>query len=121
LANVARVRGDLSGAERLGCEQLLVWQRLSAPISIVQSLEGLARTAAAIGEEAQAERAARLLGASAALREQMGTPLRARGQTHLAAAQARTTLGEDVWEAAFAAGMALTLEEVIGEVLGEPR
>jgi predicted ATPase/transcriptional regulator with XRE-family HTH domain len=123
LADVARLRGDRAGAERLGREQLLVWQRLSAPIHIVGSLEGLARTAAAIGEEAQAERAARLLGASAALREQMGAPLLSQGRADIeqAAVQARTTLGEDAWEAAFAAGRALSLEEATAEALGEPR
>jgi non-specific serine/threonine protein kinase len=122
LADVARIRGDLAGAERLGREQLVVWRRLSAPIHIVGSLEGLARTAA-IGEEAQAERAARLLGAAAALREQMGAPLGSQGRAHIerATAQARTTLGEDAWEAAFAAGRALSLEEATAEALGEPR
>jgi predicted ATPase/class 3 adenylate cyclase len=120
LANVARLRGDLAGAERLGREQLLAYQRLSAPIFIVGSLASLALTAAAASEGAQAERAARLLGAFVGLREQMGAPLSSRGRADIErdTAQARTTLGEEIWAAAFAAGQALSLEEAIAEALG---
>jgi hypothetical protein len=37
-----------------------------------------------------------------------------------AAAEARLTLGETGWAAAFAAGRALGVEEAIAEALGEP-
>jgi non-specific serine/threonine protein kinase len=121
LADVARRRGDLARADVLGREQLLVWRRLGAPGYLAGSLEGLARTAAAAGEEAPAERAARLLGAAAALRERVGAPRRPHGRadTERAAAPARAALGEAAWVAAFASGRALTLEEAIAEALGD--
>jgi non-specific serine/threonine protein kinase len=121
LADVARQRGDLAGAEGLGREQLLVWQRLGAPTHLARNLEGLGLTAAVAGEGARAARAARLLGAAAALRERVGAPLRAgrRASMEREIAVARATLGEVAWAAAFAAGRTLTLEEAITEALGD--
>jgi predicted ATPase/transcriptional regulator with XRE-family HTH domain len=124
LADVARQRGDLAGAEGLGREQLLIWHRLGAPANLARNLEGLALTAAADGadgERARAARVARLLGAAAALREQVGAPLRAgrRANMERETAVARAALGEAAWAAAFAAGRALTLEEAITEALGD--
>jgi len=121
LADVARQRGDLAGAEGLGREQLLVWKRVGAPANLARNLEGLALTAAADGEGARAARAARLLGAAAALRERVGAPLRAgrRANMEREAAVAQAALGEAAWAAAFAAGRALTLEGAITEALGD--
>jgi predicted ATPase/transcriptional regulator with XRE-family HTH domain len=121
LAHVARRRGDLASAEVLGREELLVWRRLGTPFHIAGGLESLARTAAAAGEGAQAERAARLLGAAAALRERVDVSPSPRDRVNMqrAAAEARLTLGETGWAAAFAAGRALALEEAIAEALGE--
>jgi non-specific serine/threonine protein kinase len=115
LVDVARLQGDLTAAEALGREQLLVWWRLHAPIYIAQALENLALTAAAAGEGTRAERAARLLGAATALREQVGAPRRRPWQ----ADTARAALGEEAWAVAFAAGRALALEEAVAEALGE--
>ena len=74
------------------------------------SLEGLARVAAATG---QPEAAARLLGAADAVRDATGAtrsayfrPLHERNL-----AQARARLGADAFEAAWAAGRTLTLEQ----------
>ncbi len=124
LADVARRRGDLAGAESLGREQLLVRRRQGATGYLAGSLEGLALTAAAAGttrEGARAERAARLLGAAASLRERVGT-LRGprRVDVERGAAPARAVLGEERWAAAYAAGRALSLEEAIEQALGEP-
>jgi predicted ATPase/class 3 adenylate cyclase/DNA-binding XRE family transcriptional regulator len=121
LAQLARRQGDLAGAEELGREQLLVWRRLDAPSYLAGGLEGLAVTAAAAAERARVERAARLLAAAAALRERVGAPHRSWGRADIewAVAEARLTLGEGSWAAAFAAGRALTLEEAIAEALGE--
>jgi hypothetical protein len=82
----------------------------------------LARTAAA-ATAVQAERAARLLGAAAALRERVGAPLRPRRRAHVerAAAPARAVLGEERWAAAFAAGRAMTQQEAIAEALESAR
>lgn len=121
LANVARRRGDLTSAEALGREELLIWRRLGTPLHIAGGLEGLARTAAAAGEGAQAERAARLLGAAAALRERVDVLLSPRDRVNMerAAAEARLTLGERRWAEAFGSGRALAVEEAIAEALGE--
>jgi tetratricopeptide (TPR) repeat protein len=122
LADVARRRGDLVGAESLGRAQLLVRQRQGATGYLAGSLEGLALTAAAASEGAQAERAARLLGAAAALRERVGALRGPRqGDVERMAAPARAALGEDRWAAVYAEGWALSLEEAIAEALGEPR
>jgi predicted ATPase/class 3 adenylate cyclase len=123
LAIVARWRGDLVGAESLAREQLLVQQRLGTTGYLASGLEELALTAAATAGGARAERAARLLGAAAALRERVGIPQDPRQPAEIerAAASARAALGEDTWEAAFAAGRALPLEEAIAEALGELR
>jgi hypothetical protein len=133
LADVARRRGDLVGAEALGREDLLLRQRLGMPGYLAKGLDNLALTAAAAEQGARAERAARLLGAAAALRERVGAAgalhervgapqgLRRRGEIERAATTARSALGEERWAAAYAAGRALTLEEALAEALGADR
>jgi hypothetical protein len=78
----------------------------------VACLEGLARVAVMKGRP---ERAARLLGASAALRDEMGTPLSPiiRADHDHASKTAHEALGEVEFEAAFAAGRAMPFEESI--------
>jgi non-specific serine/threonine protein kinase len=80
-----------------------------------------ARGQAEGGREERAERAARLLGAAAAERERIGAS-RPRGvptreDAEAAAAEARATLGEAGWAAAYAAGRALSREEAYTEAL----
>ncbi len=68
------------------------------------------------------ERAARLCGAAAALREELGTrfSLTARRAEHdRTVAAARAALGEDAFESAWAKGHALPLEEAIRDTLGD--
>ena len=119
LGAVAWRRGELAEAEALEREALAMARDLGDMRRCAEELEQLARTAGAAG---QGERAARLLGASAALREALGVPLPAPDQTEVeqAVAAAREALGEGAWVAAFAAGQALSLEEAIAEALGEP-
>jgi hypothetical protein len=122
LADMARRRGDVARAELVGREQLRVLRPLSVRSTVaITGLERLAYTAAAADDAVQAERAARLLGAAAVLREQMGDVQRSqrRAQTERAAALAQARLGKDRWAAAFAAGQALSLEEAIAEAVGE--
>jgi hypothetical protein len=67
------------------------------------------------------ERAASLCGTTVALREDMGWPLPPSGYAeheHTVAA-AREALGEDAFEAAWANGHALPLEEVIADTLSD--
>jgi hypothetical protein len=83
---------------------------------IAESLERFATLA--VGRR-QPQRATRLLGAAAALRERIGAPLppvdRADYDRDVASAHAQ--LDEVTFDAAWAAGQALTLEQAIAEAL----
>jgi predicted ATPase/transcriptional regulator with XRE-family HTH domain len=120
LGTVARKRGGGTEAVALGREALALYRELGDQPQCAEGLEQLAKTLGAAG---QGERAARLLGAAASLRGTLGAPLPAheRADIEQATAAARVTLGEEAWEAAFAAGRALSLEEAIAEALGEQR
>src|SRR5262249_55954923 len=105
----------------VGHEKLQSWRRLGVSGYLAWGLENLALTAAMAGEGARAERAARLLGAAARLRERVGAPLRRRQwQSHMerAKALARAALGEERWAAAYAAGEGLSLGGAGTEGLG---
>ena len=75
-------------------------------------LEGFAKLALAAG---QPERAARLLGAAEALRDQLSVPIPFIEQAdhNQAVTQARERLGEAVFTAIWAEGQAMTLEQSI--------
>jgi predicted ATPase len=120
LGAVAWRRGELDQAEALEREALAMARDLGDMRRCAEELEQLVRTAGAAG---RGERAARLFGAAAALREAMGIPLPApdREEVEQAVAAARAALGEDAWAASFAAGQALSLEQAIAEALGEAR
>ena len=81
-------------------------------------MEGLARVAAVQGRP---ERAARLLGASAALREELGTPLSpiVQADHDHALNAARAALGGEAFEAAWTEGSEMTFEEAIAYTLGD--
>ena len=96
----------------------MVWRLVGEAFETVACLGGLARVAAAQGRP---ERAARLLGASAALREEMGatlTPIVREDHDH-ASNEARSALGEEAFEAAYSAGRAMPFEEYIPYALGD--
>ena len=118
LGDLARARGDLDAA--LGCyrESLALAGERGDPLWAADALDGVAGVAAARG---QAERAARLFGAAAALREQLGAavvpwehPARERDL-----AAARAALEPAAFEAAWAAGAALPLEAAVAEALAD--
>ncbi|HEX8035017.1 MAG TPA: tetratricopeptide repeat protein [Ktedonobacterales bacterium] len=116
LSHIARLQGDLAGATRLAREQLITWRGVSVPRYLARCLEGIALIAAAAK---RGTRAARLLGAAAALRATVGE-LQAphwRAEIEREIACARVALGESRWSAAFAAGRALSLEEAMAEAL----
>jgi tetratricopeptide (TPR) repeat protein len=94
----------------------LIWRLVGKAFETVACLGGLARVAAMQGRP---ERAARLLGASAALREEMGTPLSPilRADHDHASNAAREALGEEAFSAAWAVGHAMPLEESIADAL----
>jgi predicted ATPase/class 3 adenylate cyclase len=81
----------------------------------LESFAGLA------GAKGQGARAARLWGAAEALRTSIGAPrpLDARLLYEPSMAAARTQLGEAAWEAAFAEGMAMSVEEAAKYALAE--
>jgi non-specific serine/threonine protein kinase len=116
LKTVALKRGEIAQAEALGREALALDQERGDLRLCAVDLEGLACIAGAAG---QGERAARLLGAAATLREALSAPQPTvdRVDTEQAVAAARTALGEEAWSEEFAAGRALSLESAITEAL----
>jgi predicted ATPase/DNA-binding XRE family transcriptional regulator len=117
LGNVACEAGEYARASRLYEESLeLGGRRMGLNHTILLCLEGLARVAVAQG---RMERAARLCGAAAALREDRGWPLppAKRAEHDLTVAAAREALGEDAFAAAWARGYELPLREASEDLL----
>ena len=112
LAGEALARGDLATAWAHYRESLLRWWELREQIHISACFAGLAQVALASG---QAVAAARLLGAGDALDAAMGyaPPPDLRAAISQAAAAARAELGDRAFEAAVAAGRALSLAEAV--------
>jgi non-specific serine/threonine protein kinase len=113
LGSVACEAGEYARASRLYEESLeLGGRRMGLNHTILLCLEGLARVAVAQG---RMERAARLWGAAAALREDMGWPLppAKRAEHDHTVAAAREALGEEAYEAAWQRGRELPLEKAI--------
>jgi ATP/maltotriose-dependent transcriptional regulator MalT len=117
LGFIALVQGDLPRAEALFRGGLAVFWELGDRQAVAFLLTGFGMLAAR-GD--QAERAARLLGASAALCEALGTPLDPviRAPHDQAVAAARAVLGEPRFAQGWAAGRALALAEAVAEALG---
>ncbi len=116
LGNVAFRQGDLARAAVLHRQALALRLELGQNRQIAIALEGLSSLAAA---EGRGERAACLLGAAQTLRAAIGSPRPVPEQyaVEQATAGARAALGEEVWAAAFAAGLALPLDEAIASAL----
>jgi hypothetical protein len=91
---------------------------MGGKLGIAEPLESLARLAV---QGREWDRAARLWGAAAALREALGAPRapnrRAEGERELGAA--RAALGESAFAASWAEGQALSLEQAIADALAE--
>jgi predicted ATPase len=120
LATVVLHEGRPDEARTLLTEGLRNWQTVGATNLIVVSLD---THAAAIAAQGEGERAARLLGAARALRESMAIrPLyqeKNASPANLAAATARAQVGDDAFEAAFAHGQMLSLDDAIAEALAD--
>jgi predicted ATPase len=116
LALALRGLGERQRAVDLCRESLKLTEQIGAREHMISNLETLAGWAA---EEGRMERAARLFGAAASLREACHIAIRpaerADYDRHLAAA--RDTLGEAAFAFAWAAGQALPLDEVVIEAL----
>jgi predicted ATPase/class 3 adenylate cyclase len=90
--------------------------------SVITCLEALAGVLASIdGSMVQAQRAARLLGAAAAMRTTRKLPIPRvdRPTYEQALAATRATLSEHAFETVFAEGQAMTQEEAVAVALGE--
>ncbi|TDC78918.1 BTAD domain-containing putative transcriptional regulator [Streptomyces hainanensis] len=119
LGFVAELRGDPATAHERHLAGLAEARRLGDPRAVALAFEGLAGALALAGEPG---RAATALGAAAAARASVGTPLPAaeRRDVDRATAAARAALGADAFAAAFAAGAAagvgLTPEDAVADV-----
>ena len=120
LALVARLQENYDESEKLFHETLLVSSELKDQWVMPRALGGLAGAAVLA---ANYERAARLFGATAAMRDVSGTGEAARSfrvAYERDEAEARATLGEEAFAAAWAAGRAMSLEQAVAFALGEP-
>jgi tetratricopeptide (TPR) repeat protein len=121
LARLGSIECELGRGARafeLFGESLRLGQRFGFVHHLVIPLEGMARVAAVRGRP---ERAAQLLGTSAALRDEMGATLTlvARTDHDYALNAARAQLGEDAFAAAWEQGHAMPLEDAISAALGD--
>ena len=114
LGYAARDRGDDARAVALFAEGLALFTELGDRRIIALALDGVAGLAIAWG---QPERAARLFGAAAALREASGLPVEPafRAAHGRDVAAARAALGEDAFAAGWATGAALPLPVAVAE------
>lgn len=112
LGDVAQAQGEESSARSFHKESLALWQRVGDGRGIAQSLEGLAILAAA---RSDTERAVRLLGAAAALREVISElpSLSRRKILDELLLTARETLGDGAYCVVFAEGETMPLEQAI--------
>jgi predicted ATPase/DNA-binding XRE family transcriptional regulator len=117
LGSVECGAGGYAWASRLYEESLQLGRRMGQNLTILRCLEGLARVAVAQG---RMERAAWLIGATAALREDRGWPLppAKRAEHERTVAVARRALGEEAFDGEWARGHRMSLEEVITDTLG---
>jgi len=110
---VAYDQGDYARATALLAEGLVSCRELRSTWGIMAALETLAQVAAA--QESPA-RAVRLFGAAASLHDILGIPpYTAAYDPQLTTA--RTQLGAGAFDAAWAEGLAMTVEQAIAEVL----
>jgi tetratricopeptide (TPR) repeat protein len=123
LGHAASLGGDTARGTALYGESLAVSREMGDKRGIAASLEGLARTATAplVPTEVCAW-GTQLLGAAAALRAAIGAPVQKseQGTYEHAVAALRAVLGEAPFEAAWAAGQAMTLEQVLALTLDAP-
>ena len=116
LGNLAREQGDPATAQSMYRESLKTFRELDHKRGIARLLEGFAALAAGSGE---AERALRMAGAAAALRQQIGAPLTAAEQAKMEASlrSAREALSSEKRAAAWSEGWNVSTERALEEAL----
>jgi predicted ATPase len=105
--------GDAGGAEVLFREAVAIAGQLRLPPRLSLAVAGLG---AALVPQDEAARGTQLLGASAALREQLGSSLTDPLEEELharAVTDAAAALGEDAFATAWARGQAMTFDEIV--------
>ena len=114
LGQAVLVQGDAEHAQALFAQSLRLGQELGSKSAFV--LEGFAGLA---GTQGQADRAARLYGAAEALREATHRPIQPfdRSLRERLLTAARAQLDAAAWQAAWAEGRAMPLEQAIAYAL----
>jgi predicted ATPase/DNA-binding SARP family transcriptional activator len=117
IGHFARDEGDYARARSFYAESLVLRQKLGYWLALAQSLEDLAVLA---GRERQAQRAIRLLGAGEAFCETLGArpPVAVAADYERVVAEGRAALGDAAFAAAWAAGRAMSLDQVVDYALG---
>jgi len=117
LGSLAREQGECAAADSSYRESLRIFQELGHMRGVARLLECFACLAAV---QTQAERALRLAGSAAALRQHIGAPRAPADQTRLESLldPARKSLPEAAATAAWTEGCAMPTEKAIEEVLG---
>jgi predicted ATPase len=116
LGNLAREQGDFPAAHLLYQESITIFLQLDHKRGIARLLECFASSAAA---QSKPERALRLAGAAAALRQNIGAPLTAAEQSKLenGLEPARQSISIAAGSAAWLEGWALPIEKALEEAL----
>ena len=116
LGIVASHQGDYRAARALFEESLTIFRELGDKLGIAECLDAFAELAR---HEVQEHRAARLWGAATALREGIGAPRSPQEQERFdrGVAAVRSALEDAAFDAAFAEGRAMTMEESIAYTL----
>jgi hypothetical protein len=106
-----QLSGKLAEAERCHQEALSAAREHGSPLPIARCIQGLASVAAAAGD---AEQAARLLGAAAAIRDRIGVPLPEPERTDIeqASETARAVLGGEAFARVYQQGRTLDLGQL---------
>jgi tetratricopeptide (TPR) repeat protein len=116
LAHVANHLGESDRARGLALEVIRQWVDIGRKQGVS---DGLAILAGSLGKLGEPEKAARLLGASAAILTEMGIDYLPSDQNESAEylAEVRALLDEAAFEAAWAEGQAMTLDEAVAYAL----
>ena len=116
LARLASARGEIAQAYAPFAESLPMFVQSGDKRNVAEALEEIAFLHI---QEARLEQAARLQGAAARVREDVGLPLAPIDQPRRAseAATVRQQIGTDVYVAAWNAGHALSVEQAMAEAL----
>lgn len=119
MAEIAMWQGDLAEVLPHATEALRLCQAHGFMVNVPRGFDVLARLATSARTYSSCERAARVLGASHALRARFGIEQAIVRHAGEAATVAREVLGEEAWARAYAEGQTLSIEDAFVEALGE--